>query len=63
MTDTSTPTPREKTKPDTKYLRDIAIFLTAVKMAKGDLNDLALGQQHLTVLWESIDFINKSEKR
>ena len=60
MTDTSTPKQREKTKPDTSYLREIAVFMIGYKTGKGDLNGIGLAEHHLTVLWDAISFINKS---
>lgn len=60
MVDRGTSKQREKTKPNTQILRELAIYLTGLKRGKGDL--LPLGEAHLTQLWEAIDFINKSEK-
>ncbi len=61
MTNTETPKQREKTKPDTSSLVNIAIYLEGYLKGKGDL--YPLGTHALTVLWDSIKFINESEKR
>lgn len=60
-TDTSSPKLREKTKPDTDFLKDIAIYLTGYERGKGDI--LPLGRYHIETLWEAIKFIKNAEKQ
>jgi hypothetical protein len=60
MADTSS-SQRVKAKPDISYLRDIALLLTGYETAAQSLSSLGLGRHHLTTLWESIDFIKRSE--
>ena len=46
-------------KPDTKFLRDIALVLEGYKLANGSLAPI-LGEYHLKTLWAAITFINNS---
>ena len=46
----------EGEKPDTRFLRDIAIYLEGKKEGKGDL--YPIGTHSLKVIWDAIKYIN-----
>jgi hypothetical protein len=58
MIDTSTPKIKVEEKPNTQYLKEIAIYLEGYKKGRGDLSPL--GEIHLKSLWDAIIYINRN---
>lgn len=56
MTNTLGSAIRREEKPDTQWLKELAIYLEGYKKGRNDLHPL--GDHHLKTLWDAIKYIN-----